>query len=187
MFKKTVEFEDFDGNKQTKDFYFHISKADLLAMAANGDEMQARIERITKALDGAAILQEFRELIKLAVGVRSEDGQRFTKDAAAQSTLLDSPAFDELLMELATDAGASVEFVQQLIPEKMQKELAAQLKKNQSAEPLIIDPLADKVDNRPAYQKEHRHPTHVEFDAMNKEEMADAYAWSQRNRVSVED
>lgn len=182
MFKKTVSFEDFDGNKQTKDFYFHMSKAELLAMSSKGDLMQERIERITKAKDGAAILNEFRELIKLAVGVRSEDGQRFIKDDIAQSTLLDSPAFDELLMELATDANASVEFVKQLIPEKMQKEMMDKLKSSQTP-----DPFADVVDPRPAYQKEHRQPTARELQAMTKEEMTTAFGWAQRNKVDEND
>jgi hypothetical protein len=179
MFKKTISFEDFDGNTQTKDFYFHVSKAELLSLAAGGEDMQDRIKRITDAKDGAAILKEFRELIKLSVGVRSEDGQRFLKDAAAQSTLLDSPAFDELLMELATNANASVEFVKQLIPEKMQKQMLAQMKKSDETP----DPFADKEDLRPAYQKEHRHPRQNELQAMNKEELAAAFAWAQRNQV----
>lgn len=175
MFKKTVEFEDFDGNKQSKDFYFHISKVELLAMADKGDEMQERIKRIVDAKDGAAILMEFRELIKMSVGVRSEDGQRFVKDAAAQSTLLDSPAFDELLMELATDANVSAEFVQQLIPEKMQKDMIAQLQKN--------NPTVAEEDNRPAYQREHRHPTNAELQSMERSEMATAIRWAQENRL----
>lgn len=177
MFKKTVKFEDFNGNEQTQDFYFHMSKAELLAMAANGDEMKERITRITEAQDGAAILQEFRELIKLAVGVRSEDGSRFIKDSTAQSTLLDSPAFDELLMELATNAGAGAEFVQQLIPEKMQKEMVEQLKKSQGAP----DPFAQTEDTRPAYQREHRLPRQNEVDAMNKEEIMQAWKWREEN------
>lgn len=176
MFKKTVEFEDFDGNRQSKDFYFHISKAELLEMAATSDDMQARIKRIIESKDGGAILNEFRELIKLAVGVRSEDGQRFIKDAAAQSTLLDSPAFDELLMELATNANASVEFVQQLIPEKMQKEMQNQLKKNASGP----NPFAEPEDNRPAWVKEHRLPTEKELAGMSQQELIDTWKWREQ-------
>jgi len=173
MFKKTIMYEDFNGNKKTQDFYFHMSKAEMLALAASNDDMQARIRRIIEANDGAAILQEFRELIKMACGVRSADGERFIKDAEAQSTLLDSPAFDELLMELATNAGAASEFVQQLIPEKMQKEMQEQLKKSQNSP----NPFAEAEDNRPAYQKEHRQPTQGELVDMSREELAAAWKW----------
>ncbi|HKU51957.1 MAG TPA: hypothetical protein VJQ25_05790 [Nitrospira sp.] len=170
MFKKTVEFEDLDGNKQSKDFYFHISKAELLELASSADDMQARIKRIIEANDGGAILKELRDLIKMAVGVRSEDGQRFIKDESAQSTLLDSPAFDELLMELATSADASADFVRQLIPEKMQREMQEQLKKNVPAD----------TDNRPAYLKENRNPTEVELQQMSREQLVAAMAWVQQ-------
>lgn len=170
MFKKTVEFEDLDGNKQSKDFYFHISKAELLELASSADDMQARIKRIIEANDGGAILKELRDLIKMAVGVRSEDGQRFIKDESAQSTLLDSPAFDELLMELATSADASADFVRQLIPEKMQREMQEQLKKNVPAD----------ADNRPAYLKENRNPTEVELQQMSREQLVAAMAWVQQ-------
>lgn len=178
MFKKTVKFEDFNGVEQTRDFYFHLSKADLLAMATSADDMQARLKRIIDAQDGGAILNELRELIKLAVGVRSEDGQRFIKDAEAQSTLLDSPAYDELLMELGTNTDACIEFVQQLIPEKMQKEMQEQLKKGQKEPDPFVDPGEDK---RPAYQKEHRLPTDVEMRGMSREEIVQAMAWRLKN------
>lgn len=181
MFKKTVTFKDFDGNSQTQDFYFHISKAEFLAMASTADDMQSRIKKMVASMDGKAIIHELREIIKLACGVRSEDGQRFVKDAAAQSTLLDSPAFDELLMELATDAVASAEFIEKLVPKKMQEEMQEQLKKSGQAAP---EPFADKEDARPAYQKEGRQPTNKELQAMTHPEMVQAFEWAQRNRVT---
>lgn len=183
MFKKTIEFHDFDGNPQSKDFYFHISKADYIAMAADGDEMRTRLDRIMAAANGAAILQEFRELIKIACGVRTDDGLRFLKDPEAQSMLLDSPAFDELLMELATDAGAAAEFVKQLLPEKMQKEMIDRLKASGQQVP---DPFAEPKDGRPAWQKEHRFPTDQELHEMSKEEMAQAMRWRLENNKIAE-
>lgn len=174
MFKKTVEFEDFDGNKQRRDFYFHISKVEFLGMAANGNEMHKRIQGLIETKDSSGILHEVRELIKMSVGVRSEDGVRFIKDSEAQSSLLDSPAFDELLMEMATDPQALLEFVRQLIPEKMQKQMLDQMKKQVSENP------ADE-DNRPAYQKETRFPTQKELQKMSKEELAAAMSWRMEN------
>lgn len=177
MFKKTISFEDFNGNQKKHDFYFHISKAELLEMASAGDAMQKRLQRIIAAKDGSAILQEFRDLIKLSVGVRSEDGQRFIKDEAAQSTLFDSPAFDELLMELATDAHASAEFVKELIPEKMQKAMIDKLQESQGAP----DPFAyEDGSSKPAYVQENRQPTQSELQAMSKDELVQAMAWRQK-------
>lgn len=179
MFKKTIEFEGFDGEKKVKDFYFHMSKAELLALAANGNELSARLQRIVATKDMTAILSEFRELIKMACGVRSEDGERFLKTPEAQSELLDSPAFDVLLMELCTIPDASVQFVQQLIPQKMQDEMLAQAQANA---PKAVDPFVEtdrrthsSDDNRPAWLKENRTPTQAEVMAMTPEELHQAF------------
>lgn len=176
MFKKTLKFVDFNDQEQTKDFYFHISKAEVMALSAEGKaSMQERIKRITAAQDGLAILNEFREIIKLSVGVRSEDGSRFIKDADAQSQLLDSPALDVLLMELVTTDNGAVEFVQQLIPEKMQKEILEAAQKNGT-------PTVSAQDTpEPLYQKENRRPTDSELRNMSQPELMEAFRWTEKH------
>jgi hypothetical protein len=156
MFKKTITFTDFNGDTQTKDFYFHLSKAELAAMGAGGDAMMSRLQRIIDAKDGLAILEEYRKLIRLACGVRSEDGQRFIKTPDTQSDLLDSPAFDELLMELFTTTTAATEFINQLVPQKMLKEMMTAAEKSSGDE-------TPQEDTRPDWIKEGRTPTHAEL------------------------
>jgi len=175
MFKKTITFTDFNGDTQTKDFYFHLSKAELAAMGAGGDAMMSRIQRIIDAKDGLAILEEYRNLIRLACGVRSEDGQRFIKTPETQSDLLDSPAFDELLMELFTTTTAATEFIEQLVPKKMLKEMTATAEK-------AIDPFVEtdrrthsSDDNRPAWLKEGRTPTHADLVKMTPEQLREVF------------
>jgi hypothetical protein len=180
MFKKTVTYQNFNDETVSKDFYFHMSKAELLEMAADGNVMMERIKRIIAANDGKAILKEFRELIWASVGIRSEDGNRFVKDNDAKRELFESPAFDELLMELATSADAGADFVRQLIPEKMQKEMQKQLEKQQGTE-TAPNPFADKEDKRPAWEREHRHPTDAEVREMSKEELVRAIQFRQGN------
>lgn len=174
MFKKTIKFTNFNDEEVSKDFYFHLSKSELLTMASDGKTMQARIEKIIATKDIAGVLAEFRVLIRLSVGVRSEDGTRFIKDSDAQSHLLDSPAYDELLFELLSKPDYAAEFVNKLVPEKLQKELEKELRKQ---EPNVPE------DARPAYQKEGRSPTKSELEAMSKAEMAEAFSWAQRNQV----
>lgn len=176
MFKKTIGFKDFNGDNQSQDFYFHMSKAELLAMAADNSAMANRIQRIIDSKDGRAILQEFRELIEMSVGVRSEDGSRFIKNTAAKSALMDSPAYDELLMELATNAEAAAEFVRQLVPEQMQEEMRKQMEKAKGPEK-DVDPFAQPAadDPRPIWLKEERNPTEQELMGMSKEELQLAF------------
>ena len=175
MFKKTITFKDFNDVEQSQDFYFHLSKAELLEMAADNNVMMTRIQRIIDANDGKAILNEFRELIRMACGLRSEDGSRFLKTPEAQSVLMDSPAFDELLMELATNAEASIAFLQMLIPEQMQKDMAKQMAKRDNSEKSEVDPFKEQEDTRPDWEKEHRNPTDAEIRGMSREELQKAF------------
>lgn len=173
MFKKTIHFENLDGESVSKDFYFHMSKTELLGMAAEGEEVINRINRIISTKDAKGIINEFRELIKLSVGIRSPDGTQFSKSPEAQAQLLDSPAFDELLLELCTNAGASSEFVRQLIPEKMQQQFLDQIK---AAEGNTLDPFKEPSDPRPVWEREHRRPTDAELQAMDRDELVRAMA-----------
>lgn len=172
MFKKTIKFENFLGVEVERDFYFHLSKTELLAMANDGDDFQKRIERIQVTKDVAGIVNEFRALVKLSVGIRSEDGERFIKDAAAQSMLLDSPAFDELLFGLVTEPNAAVDFVKQLIPEKLQKQLEEEMKKAGNNVP---DPFKSPDDKKPDWVKENREPTRLELQRMSTTELQEAF------------
>jgi predicted secreted protein len=184
MFKKTIKFEDFNGVEVEKDFYFHISKADLIRMGVRGEgDMEARIKRIIAAKDNEAIFREFEDIIRLSVGIRSADGQSFIKTEAAQSQLLNSPAYDELMVELATDAAASSEFIRNLLPEKMQKELKTQLEVLK--EDKTPDPFAEKEDTRPAWEREHRHPTDAEVQNMDKAELVRAMRFRTGQNPSV--
>lgn len=175
MFKKTITYTDFNGKERVEDFYFHLSKAELLAMASGGNEMVQRLQRIIDSQNGRAILEEFRELIREAAGTRSEDGSRFLKTPEAKSMLMDSPAFDELLMELSTNAEASAAFVRELIPEKMQLELKAQMEKGLAQSQPPLDPFKQPEDNRPAWMKENRIPTDEELRHMSHDEMLQAF------------
>lgn len=179
MFKKTITFKDLNGDVKSRDFYFHMSQAEVLDLAAQGDELTARLQRIVAERDMRAILREFREIIKMASGVRSEDGERFIKDELAQSQLLDSPAFDVLLLELCMDSGAASEFVNQLFPQEMREEMLAKIKtqtgENKAVEAKVELPEDDK---RPAWLKEGRAPTQAEIKGASLEDLQQAFLHS---------
>lgn len=179
MFKKTIAFKDFNDNQRVQDFYFHMSKAEFLTMAASGDVFVSRLQRIVASKDNGAIMEEFRAIIKAACGMRSEDGARFLKTPEAQSDLLDSGAFDELLIELCTNENAASEFINQLFPKKMQEEMAEQLKSQTAVDPFKE---TDKrthsreiSDDMPLWMKEGRTPTQQELMNMSPAELQKAF------------
>lgn len=168
MFKKTITYTDFNGDDRTADFYFHLSKADLIRLASSGG-LEEYIKRIIAEKDNEKIFAEFEKIIRLSVGVRSADGQTFRKDEEAQAQLLFSPAYDELMVELVTNAKAAGDFIAKLLPPDMQKQLMKELQKQTDAPNPF--PSIDPNDTRPAWQKENRPPTDAELLAMDDDQL----------------
>lgn len=175
MFKKVITYFDYDGNKQTETFYFHMSKTDLIEMAAGGD-LQERLERIIGTKDNQAIFRQFKDLVRMAAGRRMPGGKIFDKSPEAKAELMDSPAFDELVLELCTSPTAASEFVKNLIPEQMQKELQERLsiaEETDDKDPFVT--VEGNKDERPAWEREDRDPTEDEVVRMPSAELQRAF------------
>jgi hypothetical protein len=174
MFSKTIVYKDFNGEKKSEVFYFHASKADLLEMVAEGETIMARLNRIIETQDSRAILHEFKAIVEMSCGLRSEDGARFIKSPEAKSHLMDSPAYDELLMELFTDQDAGADFIRKLLPEEMQKEMRAQMEKLSTTKTETVVQLPED-DRAPAWIREDRNPTDKELVEMPIDELQMAF------------
>jgi len=125
MLKKTIEYEDFNGNQVSEDYYFHLTKADLieLEMSTKGG-LHEHLQRIVASEDGKAIIAEFKNLILMAYGKRSEDGKRFIKTQEMRDEFVSSEAYSTLFLELCTNATAAAEFVNGIVPAGLDTDLA---------------------------------------------------------------
>lgn len=125
MLKKTISYTDFNGDDVSEDFYFHLSKAELveLELSYKGG-LEAAIKRIVEAEDGKAIIAEFKKIILGSYGQRSEDGRRFIKNQTLRDEFESTEAYSTLFMELVTDAEKAAEFVRGIIPKDLSEETA---------------------------------------------------------------
>lgn len=124
MLKKTITYTDFNDQEVTEDHYFHLSKAELveLQMGQQGG-LDEYLQRIVQADDGAAIMREFKRILLLSYGKRSEDGARFIKNDELTKDFVNSEAYSTLFMELVTDAGAASEFVNSVVPRELRRDV----------------------------------------------------------------
>jgi hypothetical protein len=139
VLKKTITYEDFNGETVSEDFFFHLSKAELveLEMSHTGG-LSASLERIIAAQDNKALIIEFKNLILSSYGKRSDDGRRFIKNQELRDEFESTEAYSSLFMELVTDTDAAIEFVQGVIP----ADLEGDAKKLQAAnEPAPVTPI----------------------------------------------
>lgn len=131
MLKKTVTYTDYNGVERTEDFFFNLSKAEIMEMelgtAGGYAEM---LQKIIAAQDSATIVRIFKELVLKAYGEKSPDGKRFIKSDEISTAFSQTEAYSNIFMELATDTDAAAKFVNGIIPADMQKEVAKQAASN---------------------------------------------------------
>jgi len=122
MLKKTITYTDYNGNERTEDFYFNLSKAEIMEMEmSTAGGLTEMIQKIVAAQDAPAIIKVFKELILKAYGEKSPDGKRFIKSEELSTAFSQTEAFSQLFMELATDADAAAKFVNGIIPVDLAK------------------------------------------------------------------
>lgn len=117
MYKKVIEFEGFDGQLETQEHYFHVSKLEATKINAKyGGNIQQYMTNLIEEGDTLQILEFIEEFILAAHGVRSEDGLRFIKNEDTRTEFSQSLAFEALIVELLTDEEAINEFTTKVIP-----------------------------------------------------------------------
>lgn len=119
MLKKTVTYEDFDGNLRTEDHYFNLTEAELTEMeySLNGGLSQL-LEKIIKENDQKRIMEYFKEMVIMSYGIKSLDGRQFVKNDEIRAEFASTAAYSAIYMELATDTEAAIAFVNGIMPKK---------------------------------------------------------------------
>lgn len=122
MLKKTITYTDYNGVDRTEDFYFNLSKAEVMEMEmSTTGGLAEMIQRIVSAQDAPAIIKIFKELILKAYGEKSPDGKRFIKSDDLSKAFSETEAYTNLFMELAVDADEAAKFVNGIIPDAVDK------------------------------------------------------------------
>ena len=117
MLKKTITYTDYNGVERKEDFYFNLTKAEIMEMEMSiSGGLTEMINRIVAAQDAPAIVKIFKELVLKAYGVKSPDGKRFIKSDELATEFAQTEEYSQLFMELATDADAASAFVNGIVP-----------------------------------------------------------------------
>ncbi len=127
MLKKRITYTDYNGIKREEDFYFNLTKAEIMEMEmSTSGGLTELINRVVETQDAPSIIKIFKEIIMKAYGEKSPDGKRFIKSAELSDAFSQTPAYSELFMELASDADAASTFVNGIIPADMAQAVAKQ-------------------------------------------------------------
>lgn len=142
MLKQEITYDDFDDVTRTATLHFNISKSEL----ADNLHLQPRLEKMSETFAGPPrtlnkdevrdILELVKTFMKLAYGIRSEDGKRFRKNPEIWADFQDSAEYDAFLMSLFEDPEKAVNFMINIMP----KDLIAQVRSDQAAAGITTTP-----------------------------------------------
>lgn len=117
MLKKEITYTDYNGQERTEDFYFNLSKAELIEMQASVDGgLDEHLIKLVKNNNQPEIFKFFKDLVLKAYGEKSDDGRRFVKSKEISEAFSQTEAYSEFFTKLATNSKAGAEFINGIMP-----------------------------------------------------------------------
>lgn len=128
MIEKKVTYKDYDGVERTEVFRFHLNQSELIEMdALMPGGMEKTLKMISEKKDTPSLMRAFKTILMKAYGEKSADGRRFMKSDEISHAFEETPAYDKIFMELVSgDGNDTLAFIRGIMPEEMQKEIAAE-------------------------------------------------------------
>ena len=128
MLKKTITYTDYNGVERREDFWFNLSKAELMEMELGVTGGLAEyMRRIVSAQDQPSLIKIFKDIILKSYGEKSADGKRFVKidehGIPLSLGFSQTEAYSILFMELSTDDEAAAAFINGIVPADISKEM----------------------------------------------------------------
>lgn len=126
MLKKTITYADYDGNTYSEDFYFNLSKSELIEMECGvKGGLTKKLDAMAKSPDPTQVMPMLKDIILRAYGKKSDDGKRFIKSAEIANEFYQTEAYSELILELLRDENAAADFINNLVSGVKPDELEA--------------------------------------------------------------
>lgn len=131
MLKKSITYVDYNGVERTEDFYFNLSKSELIEWETSYEGgLSQKLKDIVAAKSAPDIMKFFKEIITKSYGEKLPNGG-FKKTKETSENFTYTAAYDILFTELISDDKAAAAFVKGILP----ADIAAQVENNGSAIP----------------------------------------------------
>lgn len=125
MFSKTFEYKGYDGKTHKETWWFNLSESELLKLELGSvGGVNGLMNRLLREEQPGKVVDVFEKIILGAVGERSADGRRFLKrNGAVAEDFRETPAYDQLFLELIGSGDALSTFLKGAIPEEVRQNL----------------------------------------------------------------
>lgn len=134
MLKKTITYVDYNDQKRTEDYWFHLTKSELIELdASNEGGLETTIRKIVKETDTKRIVELVKNLVLKSYGEKSADGKRFVKSKEAAEAFMQTEAYSQLFVDLISDPDQMTAFFKGIIPQDVREQADKMAKENPEA------------------------------------------------------
>lgn len=126
MFKMTLEYPNFVGEKVTETLRFNFSEDEMLLLAKDDPEFNALyISTMLHEEETMKMYMLLRKLVLLSYGELSDDAKHFRKNEQITTDFRQSAAFDKVIDKfVGEDAEKTInEFIYNVFPSKFAEEI----------------------------------------------------------------
>lgn len=130
MISKTLTYLDFNGDKHTREFWFHLSVPEItkLQFKDKDQTMFDALVKMTEEENAREVLDLLETMVRAAVGQRSENGARLTKNDDIRAELFETEAYSVLFEQLLQDPDEVARFLQGVLPKSLAEKTKSKVK-----------------------------------------------------------
>ena len=130
MYVKDIKYTDYNGEERCERAFFNLSQAELTEYAYSVDGgLYNYVNRLITTKNVPKLMEMFKDIIAKSYGEKSPDGRRFIKSPELSKSFMETEAYSNLFMELATNPETVSEFLNGIMPVKMTTEEIENAKK----------------------------------------------------------
>lgn len=124
MWKFTAEYEDWNGNSKRRELFFNMTMTEMISLQNSvPGGIETYYKRIMEEQDNVSLYARFEDLVKLAYGVKSDDGERFMKNEEIYNNFKESAAYDVFMQYLMTTEDGAAKFIEGITPAKIRQKM----------------------------------------------------------------
>jgi hypothetical protein len=127
MFKKTMKFDNLEGEEVTQTFYFNYNKKEIAELLEFG-RLEEKLALLSQPVEESGLTQQennqqaydiFQDLILDAYGEKGQDNVTFIKNEQTKAYWKSHVAFVEMIFEFLENPQLAAEFIEKCLPAKM--------------------------------------------------------------------
>ena len=175
MFKKTMKFDNLDGEEVTQTFYFNYNKKEIAELLEFGRilrfdprpgveylPLEEQMKRLSTPVEESGLSQRqnneqayqiFENLLLDAYGIKGEDNVSFNKTSELRHYWSTHVAFPEMVFEFLENPQLGAEFIERCLPARMVAKAKEEMAAEQRRSPSEVS-LADMVEEAARRQED---------------------------------